>query len=99
MPFVTTAASKGRWCGTLHDAQLGNRARRPGRDVFGFDARIVVGYGSTFLPQFLGLCCCTLGFLIHDLWAGRKSSMLGVWAAPAAPETIQKYGGLRPPYF
>ncbi len=41
----------------------------------------------------------TLGFLIHDFWAGRKSSIFGVWAAPAAPKTMPKCGGLRPPYF
>jgi hypothetical protein len=38
------------------------------------------------------------------LWAGkftilkdRKSIILGVWAAPGAPETLAKGGGLRPP--
>jgi hypothetical protein len=31
------------------------------------------------------------GFGIHGFWAGRKSSMFGVWAAPAAGET-QKVG-------
>ncbi len=41
----------------------------------------------------------TPGFLIHEFWAGRKSSISGVWEAPGALETIQKYGGLRPPYF
>ena len=41
----------------------------------------------------------TLGFLIHDFGAGRESSISGVWAAPGSRETIQKYGGLRPPYF
>jgi hypothetical protein len=40
----------------------------------------------------------TLGFVIHDFWAGRKSPILGVWAAPLAPETIHKYGGRSPPY-
>jgi hypothetical protein len=29
----------------------------------------------------------------------QKSSMCGVWAAPGAPETIPKGGGLRPPPF
>ncbi len=29
--------------------------------------------------------------------AGRKSRIFGVWAAPAAPQTIPKGGGLRPP--
>ncbi len=43
--------------------------------------------------------CLTLGFLIHDFWDGRQSSIFGVWAAPGARETIQKYEGLRPPYF
>ncbi len=32
----------------------------------------------------------TLGFLIHGFWDGRESSMLEVWAAPAAPKTIPK---------
>ena len=41
----------------------------------------------------------TPGFLIHEFWAGRESSISGVWAAPGTPKTIQKYGGLRPPYF
>jgi hypothetical protein len=40
----------------------------------------------------------TLGFLIHGSWAGRKSSMLGVWAAPAAPTTIPEGGGAKPPH-
>ncbi len=39
----------------------------------------------------------TLGFLIHGCWAGRKSSMFGVWVALAAPKTIPKGGGRRPP--
>ncbi len=30
---------------------------------------------------------------------GRKSVILGVWAAPGAPETLPKGGGLRPPPF
>ena len=41
----------------------------------------------------------TFGFLIHDFWAGRKSSIFGFWAAPGARETMQKCGGLRPPHF
>ncbi len=40
-----------------------------------------------------------LGFFIHDFWAGRKSPIFAVLAAPGAPKTMQKYGGLRPPYF
>ncbi len=32
----------------------------------------------------------TLGFLIHDVWAGREPSIFEVWAAPGAPKTIQK---------
>ncbi len=40
----------------------------------------------------------TLGFLIHGFWAGRKSLIFGVWAAPAAPEPNPKGGGLRPPH-
>ncbi len=40
-----------------------------------------------------------LGFLMHGFWAGRKSSILGVWLAPAAPKTIPEGGGLRPPPF
>ena len=27
----------------------------------------------------------TPGFLIHDFWAGRESSISGVWAAPGPP--------------
>ncbi len=38
-----------------------------------------------------------LGFLIHGFWAGRESPIFGVWAAPAAPKTIPKGGGRRPP--
>jgi hypothetical protein len=41
----------------------------------------------------------TLVFVIHDFGAGRQSSILGVWAAPAAPKTIPEGGGLRPPPF
>jgi hypothetical protein len=39
----------------------------------------------------------TLGFSFHGFWAGRESLIFGVWAAPAAPKTIPKGGGLRPP--
>jgi hypothetical protein len=39
----------------------------------------------------------TLGFLIHDFWSCRRSSIFGVWAAPGAPHTTPKGGGLRPP--
>ncbi len=35
----------------------------------------------------------TLGFLIHGSGAGRKSSILGVWEAPAAPKTMPEGGG------
>ena len=31
-----------------------------------------------------------------DFWAGRKSSMLGVWAAPGGRETLPKGGGRFP---
>ncbi len=41
----------------------------------------------------------TLGFLLHGFWAGRRSVIFGVWAAPAAPKTIPEGGGLRPPPF
>ncbi len=41
----------------------------------------------------------TLGFLMHGFWAGRPSSIFGVRAAPAAPQTIQKCGGRSPPDF
>ena len=34
----------------------------------------------------------SLGFLIHDFWAGRKSSIFGVWAAPGAPK-LRPAGG------
>ncbi len=39
----------------------------------------------------------TLGFLIHAFWAVRKSSIFGVWTAPAAHKNIPESGGLRPP--
>jgi hypothetical protein len=32
-------------------------------------------------------------------WAGRASSISGIWAAPAAPKTMPKGGELRPPPF
>ena len=34
----------------------------------------------------------TVGFLIHDFWAGRESTFFGVWAAPGARDTIPKCG-------
>ena len=37
--------------------------------------------------------------LIHDFLTDRKSSILGVWAAPGGREAFQKDGGLRPPPF
>ncbi len=36
---------------------------------------------------------------MHGFWAGRTSSVFGVWAAAAAPKTRPKGGGLRPPTF
>ncbi len=39
----------------------------------------------------------TLGFLIHGFLAGRKSSIWGIWGAPAAQKTMSKGGGLRAP--
>ena len=43
---------------------------------------------------------CTLdGYKILELLKGRRSIILGVWAAPGAPETLPKGGGLRPPPF
>ncbi len=33
------------------------------------------------------------------MFKGRKSAILGVWAAPGARETLPKGGGLRPPPF
>ena len=38
-------------------------------------------------------------FLIYDLLTNRKSSILGIWAAPGDRETLQKGGGRRPPSF
>ncbi len=38
-----------------------------------------------------------LGFVIHGFGAGRKSTNFGVWAAPAAPQTLPQGGVLRPP--
>jgi hypothetical protein len=50
------------------------------------------------------LCCkrrqlrgLMLWFSIIGFWAGRRSSILGVWAAPAAQQTIPKGGGRSPP--
>ncbi len=47
-----------------------------------------------------------LGLYVAALWEGgfqffkdRKSVILGVWAAPGAPEALPKGGGLRPPFF
>ncbi len=40
----------------------------------------------------------TPGFLIHEFWTGRKSSISGVWGGPGAPKTIQKYAGRSPAY-
>ncbi len=36
---------------------------------------------------------------MRSFWAGRKSPILGVWAAPAAPTTLPTSGGFRPPPF
>ena len=41
---------------------------------------------------------CTLGWNF-ELFKGRNSVILGVWAAPGAPETLPKGGGPRPPPF
>jgi hypothetical protein len=41
----------------------------------------------------------TLGFFIHGFWAGRKSSIVGVWAAPVAPKTIPEGGERSPAHF
>ncbi len=41
----------------------------------------------------------TLRFLRHGFWAGRQSSMFGVWVAPAASKTIPEAGGRSPPPF
>jgi hypothetical protein len=35
----------------------------------------------------------------HEFWAGRKSSISGVWGAPGASKPMQKDAGLRPAYF
>ena len=48
--------------------------------------------------QLLDIRGCTLGGNFH-LFKDRKSVILGVWAAPGAPETLPKGGGLRPPPF
>jgi hypothetical protein len=39
----------------------------------------------------------TLGFLIHGFWAGLRSYIFEVWAAPAALKTIPTGGGRSPP--
>ena len=44
----------------------------------------------------------TVAVLWHEnfnFFKDRKSAILGVWAAPGAPETLPKGGGLRPPPF
>jgi len=41
----------------------------------------------------------TPGFLIYVFLTDRKSSILGVWAAPGGRETLQKGWGLRPHLF
>ncbi len=48
--------------------------------------------------SFWAWCCpCRLGFVRSIAsWDGRRSSILGAWAAPAAQETIPEGGGLRP---
>ncbi len=38
-------------------------------------------------------------FISRGFWAGRKSAIFGVWAAPGGRETFPKGGGLRPPTF
>jgi hypothetical protein len=39
----------------------------------------------------------TLGIVLHGFWAGRKSPMFGVWAAPAAQQKHYKRSGAKPP--
>ncbi len=51
----------------------------------------------SFDSQQAAVANTTLGFLIHGFWAGRRSPIFGVWAAPAAPQTFPKRGGLSPP--
>ncbi len=41
----------------------------------------------------------TPGFLIHEFWAGRKSSISGVWRAPGAQNPFKQYAGQGPAYF
>ena len=48
--------------------------------------------------QLAGLRGCTLGKKFKFV-KGPKSVIWGVWAAPGAPETFPKGGGLRPPPF
>ncbi len=60
------------------------------------------GDGSTHLP--LQPVCepyklLMLGFSIHGFEVGREPPIWGVWAAPAAPKTIPKGWGRRPPTF
>ena len=38
-------------------------------------------------------------YLIYDFLTDRRSSILGIWAAPGGRETFQKGGGLRPRSF
>jgi hypothetical protein len=37
--------------------------------------------------------------VFSNFFTDRKSVILGVWAAPVAPDTLPKGGGLRPPTF
>jgi hypothetical protein len=51
-------------------------------------------FGSS--PHLAGGCTLGVNFMCFK---GRKSVILGVGAAPGAPETLPKGGGLRPPPF
>ena len=57
-------------------------------------------WGPRIYPGTWGAPGATINiWVFHDFGAGRKSPIFGVWAAPRARETIQKYGGAKPPIF
>ncbi len=41
--------------------------------------------------------CALAWHFVFSFFSDRKSAIFGVWAAPGAPETLAKGGGLRPP--
>jgi hypothetical protein len=69
----------------------GRTSRRPGQGPWGPRRPPSPGNNQEFSYGFSGRHH-TLGFVMHGFWAGKQSSILGVWAAPAAPKAIPKSG-------